>query len=427
MKDPTPDQNEQTGLNLPNESSDSPYPPPSLNDTCADHILKKLSRRNMLRNSAITATGVALLPSFLTGCNKDVWEKVKEQIPGGGLGGVPEPPPTTEELQAAAQALLDMEAWLADLYDGYTSKYENTVYHWVKSGDKPSGWQNFVVDVFTIIGVGIFDAALAAAEVEFPFAGPAIAIAGATVNKWALGQDAPNFESAYVEFVDGHSKIHLAISDMLIDMAGRGDNYSMLRNNWNKVLKFHDKEYRYKDLAKSEFPTKADGSHYTKIREAAYHKFREHVWNVMFVKCAKMYYVYEWVKLYPILLYKNAKESHYPDYPQSYLRARWYPNSREFGLTYFYFLIDGSYISADAAHELFKDDYPGNNDYNPNGLFSRDYVFKQFHREKPDFEGYLDIRKNDDLSVPEDQLDLNSDNYVFTQGDFSKLAKLVPL
>ena len=36
-----------------------------------EDILKKLSRRKFLRNSAIAATGVALLPSFLTGCNKD--------------------------------------------------------------------------------------------------------------------------------------------------------------------------------------------------------------------------------------------------------------------------------------------------------------------------------------------------------------------
>ena len=37
----------------------------------AEDILKKLSRRKFLRNSAIAATGAALLPSFLTGCDKD--------------------------------------------------------------------------------------------------------------------------------------------------------------------------------------------------------------------------------------------------------------------------------------------------------------------------------------------------------------------
>jgi hypothetical protein len=66
MTNPTPDQNQQTRLNVDNESSDSPYPPPSLNHTCADDILKKLSRRKWLRDSAITATGAVLLPSFLT-------------------------------------------------------------------------------------------------------------------------------------------------------------------------------------------------------------------------------------------------------------------------------------------------------------------------------------------------------------------------
>ncbi|MEO5889363.1 MAG: hypothetical protein ABIQ31_03880 [Ferruginibacter sp.] len=37
-------------------------------------ILNKLSRRKLLRNSAITATGAVLLPSFLAGCTKDVWD-----------------------------------------------------------------------------------------------------------------------------------------------------------------------------------------------------------------------------------------------------------------------------------------------------------------------------------------------------------------
>lgn len=37
----------------------------------SEEILKTLSRRKFLRNSAIAATGVALLPSFMTGCSKD--------------------------------------------------------------------------------------------------------------------------------------------------------------------------------------------------------------------------------------------------------------------------------------------------------------------------------------------------------------------
>ncbi len=37
----------------------------------SEDVLKKLSRRKFLRNSIIAATGVALLPPFITGCNKD--------------------------------------------------------------------------------------------------------------------------------------------------------------------------------------------------------------------------------------------------------------------------------------------------------------------------------------------------------------------
>jgi hypothetical protein len=47
---------------------------------------KKLSRRNLLRNAAITATSAVLLLSFLTGCNKDP----TPAPPGGGLGGTPD-------------------------------------------------------------------------------------------------------------------------------------------------------------------------------------------------------------------------------------------------------------------------------------------------------------------------------------------------
>jgi len=146
----------------------------------------------------------------------------------------------------------------------------------------------------------------------------------------------------------------------------------------------------------------------------------------MFVKCAKMDYVWPWKEDGDTFLYKYARDVHYPNDPGTYLRACWIEPAGHFGLTKFYFTIDGNSISADTAHELFKDDYPGHNDYNPNGLFSRDYVFKQFHREKPYFHGYFDIKKNDYPYAPYN-FDPNCDNYVFTQGDFSKLAKLVPL
>lgn len=163
----------------------------------SEDILKKLSRRNMLRNSAITATGVALLPSLLTSCHKDVWDKVKGHIPGGGLGGaLPEPEPTPENLKKAADNITRMEAWRARL-ELETDRYTHDFYDMINSGPSPSGWESFVVDVFTTISAGIFDAA--AAEVEFPAAAPAIAILGATINKWALGQDSPDFPGVHLK------------------------------------------------------------------------------------------------------------------------------------------------------------------------------------------------------------------------------------
>ncbi len=36
--------------------------------------IQKISRRKLLRNSAITAAGAVLLPSLLTGCGKSIWE-----------------------------------------------------------------------------------------------------------------------------------------------------------------------------------------------------------------------------------------------------------------------------------------------------------------------------------------------------------------
>jgi len=57
----------------------------------SEDIRKKPGRRNWLSNAAMAATGAVVLPSFLTGCHKDVWDKLKGPLPGGGLGSSPLP------------------------------------------------------------------------------------------------------------------------------------------------------------------------------------------------------------------------------------------------------------------------------------------------------------------------------------------------
>lgn len=48
--------------------------------TNSNDLLKKLSRRKLLRHSAITAIGAVLLPSLITGCRKSIWDI----LPGDG-------------------------------------------------------------------------------------------------------------------------------------------------------------------------------------------------------------------------------------------------------------------------------------------------------------------------------------------------------
>ena len=375
----------------------------------------QLSRRNWLRDAAIATAGAAVLPSLLTSCSD-------HRIPPGvGTGA----PPTTEELQRAAQNLSNMEAWRSDVYD-WTFRYQDEVYHMINSGTMPSGWESFIVTVFTDIAIGIVTAAFLAAEVSFPFAAPAIALVGATITKWAIGQDSPSFPGVFAEFERGHQEVQFALSNTLDDLAGTYNNYSILRARWNEVYEFNDHKYTISDLAleTNTFPLKTIGKPYTDLRSAAYDRFRKYIWNVMFVKCAKMYYVPYWNENHSTLLVPYAQNEHYPKHPETYLRG-YYNGGDIFELTYFYFMIDGKYLSAETANELFMDDFPGHNAYNPTGLFHRDYVFKQFHREKPDFKGYFDVKPwSDHTSHPEKNLDPNSDNYVFTGGDFPQLVKL---
>jgi hypothetical protein len=75
--------------------------------------LRKLIRRNMIRDATITATGVVLLPSFMTSCRKD---RDLIPAPGGGLGGQDLP---LDKLENAAQNLINMDKWVENVYPLY--------------------------------------------------------------------------------------------------------------------------------------------------------------------------------------------------------------------------------------------------------------------------------------------------------------------
>src|SRR4051794_32793276 len=99
-------------------------------------IVEKLSRRKLLRNSTIAATGVVLLPPFITGCSKDE---------NSGLGGVRQFTP--EQLKQAADNVNRMRALLNDLYNT-AFKYDETVFLALASTKENGSWTNFLADIF---------------------------------------------------------------------------------------------------------------------------------------------------------------------------------------------------------------------------------------------------------------------------------------
>ncbi len=386
---------------------------------------KKLSRRNLLRNSAITVTGVALLPSFLAGCTKEHWDMVK-----GGLGSEPPTVPLTNfELDSAAQNLKNLRAWLVEL-NNQNNEYIFIVYTNLKGGKvAPTQWSDILVDTFINIGEKI----LGVVTAEIPGAGAALAWGAEQVREWAASKrQGPNVDAAISDFANGYQEMMIKVKENLSALENPKNDYANMRKAFEKgPIVFNRKSYTIRDLAASHFPSLdnlADSQDYSDLLAAAYLRFRKYIWNAILVKTAKMYYSWQWreipAKQSPA---KYAREQHYPNYPATYLRGRWNPdlssgryNTGGFEYYYFYLMVDGRVLSDAAAKILFMDDTPGNN-INPGGLFPRDYVFKQFHREKPDYFGYLDVRR--DLNFynygddRRNNFDLQSDNYVFTKGD----------
>lgn len=147
----------------------------------SEDMLKILSRRGWLRNIAIAATGAIVLPSFLTGCTKEMQDIIKKYTRGGGVGADPLPTLTPEQQTKALTNLENMLAFVKDLYP-FCIEYEDIAFDYLNSGEKPTNWSQFVLNVFVEIGVTMFEAA------ELPFAAAAFAITADFLEKWGEGQ-----------------------------------------------------------------------------------------------------------------------------------------------------------------------------------------------------------------------------------------------
>ena len=385
----------------------------------------QLSRRAWLRDAAIATAGAAVLPALLTGCTD---HRIPPTV---GIGGPGDVPLTNFELYSAAQNLKHMNAWIEDLYP-FCIEYEVYIYGILKSGEKPSEWKDFIIDILTEIAIGILEVGAG----EIPGAGPAIAIVGENIKKWTSSDHPANLEAEFSEFVLGHNQMQKAISDTLLTLADETDNYKNLREGWKSEIPFNGKKYTLRDLAGSQFPTVDQGVKYTALRTAAYDQFRKYIWNVMIIKAGTLNYSAYWFRDIgsndsPT---QYGRDEHYKDdrYKSTYLRGWWCNFCNEFYYRYFYFEFDGRELSPAAAKELFKNDTP-ENIINPGGLFDRDYVFHQFHKEKPDWRGYYALRKDlnktkgttshDDFRHDSFGFDPAADGGVLTGGDFPMLVK----
>ena len=379
------------------------------------NVPNHVSRRSWLRDAAIAATGAAVLPSLLTSCtdHRDI-----------GLGGPKDVPLTDFQLYSAAQNLIHMNDWIDRIYP-YCIQYNSIVYHLLKSGEKgPTKWSEFVLDIFFSIGTGLLEAA---AE-EIPFSGAVIAIAADSIKSWAVGKNRPpSLEASFSAFEIGHQRMQLAITKRLLELADDKDNYKNLREAWTGEIEFNGKKYTLRDLAGAQFPTERNGTEYIKLRDAALTRFKKYIWNAMIIKAGDMSYS---DAMFDRFYNSSYHPTHYAErfYPKNkavYLRGFYDKGIDTNVYRYWYFTFDGLQLSDEAAAVLFNDYWPGNV-VNPDGLFNRDYVFKQFHIQKPDFLGYHDIRNDFEPGPgPGDAYWFNGagDTFNFTGGDLPELTK----
>src|SRR4051812_33250795 len=162
-----------------------------------EDISNKISRRYLLRNSALAATGAVLLPSFITGCSKDT------DAPSGGLLGGGDNPPlppalTTAQLKQAADNITVYRQLIIEVYQ-LAYQYDEQVFKLLQS-TQTSAWANFDVDI--IIDIAFLLAAAGAIASGGAAAVPAIAFFSAVLHDWGFGKatNPPGLTNTFVEF-----------------------------------------------------------------------------------------------------------------------------------------------------------------------------------------------------------------------------------
>ena len=400
------------------------------------HTPNQLSRRNWIRDAALTATSAVVLPSLLTGCDDHRLDPLK--------GGLQDVPLTSAELAMAATNLINMNTWIENLYL-YTSNYEIDVLTLLKSGGipQPSGYKDFILSILTDIAIGIIGVAAAGVPGLGPAVGAGVALVSLNIKTWALDKNTrpANLNEVFAEFKIGQDNMQLAISSMLLRLSDPKDNYSNLREGWKGEIDFNGKKYTLRDLANSKFPfvdaanpNNSMGVAFDDLRTAALNQFKRYIWNVMIAKAGTINYS-EWSILRgrisgtPRDFGKNdfyTKDDQKANYLRGYQWRSPFLNDDYFYFSNWYFTFDGRVLPAAAAKILFKDDVPGNI-INPDGLFARDYVFKQFHTERISFQGYHDVRKDDGFGPAPLGTDCYGfdcpDDFEFNGGEFPQLKK----
>ena len=351
---------------------------------------KKFSRGQFLRDSVIAASGIALMPSILSSCNKLVYQPGKG--PGKGYGSVPPKgwggTPTPTDLENAAANLTKMRTWQKNTY-GLTIEYEDGVFNDLASTKDNGNWVSFIANIFIDMAVGT--AGAVAAEVDG--AGLYLAAFACLTNflkDWGVGNGTPpDLQGTFGDYQIGHDKAETEIEQKLSHLVDPTNNYSNLLAEWEDVIEFNGVNYTLADLANSTFP--GLGDEYNKLQTAALTYYHKSLWNLIMMRCCELV-EYE-ADEYPDTDYNNpsafyfgyAVNDFYVNHKGDYMRAEAFGHTGDVAhwiVTRYTLGVGGNSLPDVAAAVLFIDDVPGHI-INPDGLWNRSYVFEQFSITKP--------------------------------------------